>query len=362
MTFLTSAAAAAIQSNISTGQYNQTTVGLDSAVNWGSPGNTPPSADKIMASFTNVTELSFPLDKPKYYMNIHLATYKRQSYDAVGSLNFYGNIRLPLPGSINDVNSVDWSVEALGFAGAMTEQAIGEFQAGNYKGVAGAVVAGGAIAALQAVGGAGGGAGGGIAGGAEQVVVGAMAKAGLAANRFMTVVFKGPSYKSMQFNWRLVPRTPLESEQIRKIVKTLNNAMAPSVNTLAAGAGIGTILWNYPNVITMEYAPNPKYLMKFKPAVIMQFSANYTPGGTPAFYNLDGSQNVNAPEGIDIVLRTLELEYWVGNPNGGQDGDFTDSNNAGDVYGGTMGVSSDGGESFGNKARDLSNFGGGGVS
>jgi hypothetical protein len=349
---------AVVQNNQSIGAVTQQLSQLDQAGTYVQL-NVPQSADAIASNFMSFDVLAFPSDTPKYYMTLNLAAYKRTSVNVIGALNIYGSIRLPLPTQIVDSYNIAWDTRALGWAGALTQSAIDSFRAGNPGTAlaegAGAIATGAGTAMAQGI--------------ARQIAsplagqLGNLADAagsafGVAPNRFMTVVFDGPQYKEHTLSWRLVPRTPVESEQIRRLVKKLNNAASPYISTLGFNFGttFGSILWGYPDIVIASYSPNPKYLMKFKPAVIRRISANYAPAGIPTFYHNSaaGNEQVNAPEGIDLSISLLELEFWLGNENRGQDGDYNDSNDPGDVYGGHNGNVYDvNGDSSGLNPRQL---------
>src|SRR5215218_6342442 len=55
--------------------------------------------------------------------------------------------------------------------------------------------------------------------------------------------------------------------------------------------------------------------------VMEDFDIDYTPMGHAAFY----AGQENAPEGVNIRMRFIELEYWIS-------GNFNDSNDVEDVY------------------------------
>ncbi len=353
---------AAVQNNQSTGAITFQPNPLSQSNAFLQP-NVPQSADVIASTFMDFQTLAFPSDKPKYYMTLNLAAYKRQSVNVIGKLDIYSSIRLPLPTQIVDGYNIAWDTRALGWAGALTQSAIDSFRAGNNIDAA---IQGVGAAAVAVGGAAGQGIGRKFASPLINAVGGvgdALASAvGQAPNRFMTVVFDGPQYKEHTFSWRLVPRIPVESEQIRRIVKKLNNAASPFVG--ATTAQYGSILWGYPDIVIASYVPNPKYLMKFKPAVIRRISANYAPAGIPTFYHnaTAGVEQVNAPEGIDLSISLLELEFWLGNENRNQDGDYNDSNNPGDVYGGHTGnITDTNGDTSGNDPRQLRGVGSGGL-
>jgi hypothetical protein len=139
----------------------------------------------------------------------------------------------------------------------------------------------------------------------------AEALAGYSPNEFFTVLLKGPDYKNYSFTWAFFPKNKEESDQIKNIVRTLNNAMAVK---FAAG---GTF-WGFPNVFRLSYFPNSQYLNKFKNAAMKSLEIN-----SASFYaqpqGPHSSKPANPPEAVIIKATFEEMEYWV-------DGDFTDNN------------------------------------
>src|SRR5690606_8176912 len=101
-------------------------------------------------------------------------------------------------------------------------------------------------------------------------------------NQFFTVLLDGPKYKRHSLTWNLIPRNFAEADTIRRIIRLINNAMAPGL-ALAGGA-----LFSFPRVVRCAFFPNHRYLYRFKPAVITDFQINYTPMSQPSFYHQSG--------------------------------------------------------------------------
>lgn len=162
----------------------------------------------------------------------------------------------------------------------------------------------------------------------------ARSKLGYSPNSILTIFLKGPKYKRYQLSWRVSPKNPAEARSLQQIVLLLNNSMSPDI-TVASLFGLGLLSWfKFPKVFFPEIHPNSQYMYKFKPAVLENFVVNYTPGGQAAFYResnqtkltggTSGDGNGNAPEGLEIQMQFLELEYWLA-------GDFKDNNNPRDT-------------------------------
>lgn len=128
----------------------------------------------------------------------------------------------------------------------------------------------------------------------------ASALTGLTTNPFMSLLYHSPNFKTHQFSWRFIPRTPGESENVRKIVRTFQYHMLPTMSQ-------NYILFGYPSMAIITLAPSDTYLYKFKPCVITNFTANYAPGNTPSFYK--GGKA--APAAVEISVNLHEIEYWT---------------------------------------------------
>ena len=127
---------------------------------------------------------------------------------------------------------------------------------------------------------------------------------GLAENPFMTVLFKSPTFKEFQFNWRLAPRTPEESADINAIINMFKYYMLPDI---PGGRALGGTMLGYPSMVQIGFYGGDDYLFRFKPCVIKNMTVNYAPANTPSFFK--GAENV--PTEIDLSLNLLEIEYWT---------------------------------------------------
>lgn len=247
--------------------------------------------------------LRFPTEDIKYFVTLDYAKYVRNLSEQGRNVflqvkfNREGSIHLPLPISgMADTHDVEYVEEGLGLTGAAATGLMGTFggaQDGTSKLSAGAGAIGGF--ALQFADNFS----------AYQGTTGAIkALAGIAPNKFMTILLKGPKYKRHEFTWRLNPVGLDESATIRKIITKLNNLMA--VGLAASGT-----LWTFPYIFYIKYIPNSDYLYKFKPAVLESMTVNYVPSGTPAFYTPPTGAQGNPPDAVELRLRFMELEYWL---------------------------------------------------
>jgi hypothetical protein len=251
--------------------------------------NPPHQQIKSQISEANRPPLQYPADRPKYYMLFDVFDYQRAGLQSVGKLEKTvdgGFVILPLPQSLNDIHQVKWNDH------------INLFQE-----VLGAIPMSSAVKKI-----------------ASPLLTVGQNLLGVAPNQWMTILMEGPLYKRFSFTWSFSPREFRESDDLRKIIRSFNNWMAPSVKG-------GGFVWGFPKIFWVSILPNSKFMMKFKPAVLESFMVIPTPKGA-SFYHNEGAtaeNGDNPPEGISMEMKFLELEYWT-------EGDYKDNNDPHDVY------------------------------
>ena len=253
-----------------------------------------------------ISRLQFPSDLGKYYMSLGVSNFQRQSLMSLGTLNVKGSIKLPLPQQMTDTHNVNYDQQNIGAPVGGSADAAANQLTGGQSTTTNIAQAAGSIGStvMKAFGG-------------DNVEAAIKAFSGLAPNQFLTVLLQGPSYKEHDFSWKFAPRNPKESESVRLIIATLNNAMAP-----AMGGTTGSAFFQFPKIFSISFNnPNGemKYLYKFKPCVLKTMSVNYMPSGAPAFY-----RQTEAPDVVEIRCHFMELEFWL-------QGDF-DSNQGGGMF------------------------------
>lgn len=220
-------------------------------------------APAIGSKYTNARgSMAFPwdLEKQPYWMSFAFVAYsKTVTKGRAIDQNLYfedtGMIRLPLPNSMVDDQQVNYSAEPLNTAVLMN----------------------------------------------KTVADAASAATGTITNPLLTVLFKSPAFKKLQFEWKLAPSNESESRTINSIINTIKYNMLPS-------KGISGALLSYPNVVQLTIGSRSAdyFSYYFKPAVIETFSVNYTPSGTPSFFG-----TTKAPTEVQIRLGLMEIEYWL---------------------------------------------------
>lgn len=301
-----------IASNLSLGQVNQPNV--VAPIIYRSVSSSPPTEaiEYSLRKTTVVDSLSYPGERPKYYLRLNVGSYHR--FDGGGSLlrvrvDFEQSIYLPLPQQLIDVNQVVYDAQQLGtFGGGLATAAAKtisslkgntgvnnqENATGSVAGGLGGAVVGGALIAGDAI----------TRGNVSGLATAALGVVGYTPNQFLTILLKGPAYKRHSFTWLVSPRNERELENLYRIATYINNAKAP---VLEAGGA----LFGFPKVFQASFHPNSKYLYKFKPAVVESFTIDAAAGGLPSFTRANKFDGVNGAAVYQLRLDLLEIEYWL---------------------------------------------------
>lgn len=226
-----------------------------------------------------------------------------------------GTITLPIPGGINDINSVDWQKDDLNLATAGVADVITQFVA---KGSSAA-----GAAAQKNISAAFGGAGGKEA--LTSIVAVTAAQSALGANVLSRayggvlnpnseLLFGGPQLRNFTFTFRLSPRSSPEAVLVKKIIRTFKQAMSVQRSE-------SVLILKAPDTFAIEYItsggkPHP-YLTKFKECALTQCNVNYTPDGTYMTYA--GEPSMTAYE---LQLTFQELEPVFNDDYGTADNDY----------------------------------------
>ena len=124
-------------------------------------------------------------------------------------------------------------------------------------------------------------------------------QSGRVLNNRTELIFENIDRRTFTFDFKMIPRTETEAEQIQKIVKKIRLNMTPSFNQSA----ITNRTMIVPSLFEVEFKPNTKgYLPKIGKSVCT--SCNVTYGGArPQFYN-DGSP---VETSMTVTLQEIEL-------------------------------------------------------
>ena len=265
-------------------------------------------------------DITFPSDLldggRNYHMSMKFIKYQRRAIADQATVSVIGGIRLPIPNELSDTHRALMSPVEMGpMMGALLDATASNqsLVQGLQTGITNAMQATDANSMFTALrNGVVAGAGGvdyttlattaGAAYAAQQLGrtnIGALsALSGAAINPFMTVVYQNPALKNHSFSWKMIPRSQQESDNVMKIIKTLQQNMLPSLNPGQS------VIFNYPNLVEVELHPKSDYLYKFKRCFIQDITVNYAGGGVPAFYKS------GAPVSINVSITLQEIEMW----------------------------------------------------
>lgn len=329
-----------ILSNLSTGSINQVPIvqGPTAAEMYRSGSNISiPPIDAVNLSVkrtTTIDTLTFPGDRPKFYVAIEILGYHRFDGHGAGMfqvsrMDHQNSIIMPLPQMLTDANMVTYDQAELTLAGggagqilANSRNAMNNAQNAT-SGITQSVTDNAPLAAGLGAAAVGGAVTGFIANRTgiptsltRSLGTNAARLAGYTPNQFLTILLKGPAYKKHSLRWLVSPHNPQEAKNLQQIINVINNAKAPGVT--AGGA-----IFTFPSVFRVSIMPNSQFMYKFKPAVVESFTVDYTGGtGIPNFKrsSISGLGQDYPPGLLQIELNLLELEFWL-NQNYSDDND-----------------------------------------
>jgi len=116
-------------------------------------------------------------------------------------------------------------------------------------------------------------------------------------NPNMELLFNGPSLRNFSFSFKMTPRSPEESNEIKNIIRFFKKGMA-------AKAGGSRLFLSTPNVFELRYRKGREehpFLNKFKQCFLQNIAVNYTGEGVYSTYN-DGT-----PVSMTMTLQFKEI-------------------------------------------------------
>ena len=262
------------------------------------------------------------------YLLIKVVKYQPPGFTQVGKNNFtlqtgtkalQNNIEnplyyinLPMPGGIEDSNSVDWGKDSLNTIEAYGVQALGKILGGADfgKAIVSAVQAAGKDAATLSTAGAQDIVQSYFAGklvnsmGGNVSAEGILSRAtGQVLNPNMELLFNSVNLRNFSFTFDLAPRDPTESQMVKDIIRTFKSSMAPK--TKSGGKAIGAGLFvSAPDVFQLTFKTGNQdhpFLYKMKPCALTNMGVNYTASGPYATYN------DSTPVHMQMTLQFTEL-------------------------------------------------------
>jgi len=259
-----------------------------------------------------VANLYFPSNLEKHYILFKVKKRQRTSKLTAPNTNVKTVIALPIPAALSTGYNAKYANMPIGPAGREAQNIAAQAEGGGLQSVAdlltsesgkeslrGAVKNVGAALAQEqlstVIGAALGGVGGAVAGeAAGQALTGTLQSAGVARNPHLAVLFEGVDMRTHQFNYKLIPRSSVESLFLKDIIKEFKLAMAPEF--IESGH-----FFNYPDEFDIEF-PNGDFLFKIGTSVLVDFQVNYTAQDGSLFH-----QN-GAPVAVSISMTFQELD------------------------------------------------------
>ena len=248
--------------------------------------------------------------------------------------DYLGMVKMPMPSDVSDANNVSWGEDTMNNISA----ALTGFVGANMGASAGAKIGGGIFGALTGMEGSGDAAvtalfgadsilGGGLAdlmkGPSGEMVKSALQSRilagqgvqvspesilarglGVVPNANLELLFKSPTLREFQFNWKMTPRSREEAKTVRNIIRFFKQGMA--ARKLSGKAGMRSLWLGTPNVFHVQYKTNEELdiegVNKIKTCAVTGCAINYTPDGVWSAYE-DGQ-----PTSTVMTLRMQELE------------------------------------------------------
>ncbi len=135
------------------------------------------------------------------------------------------------------------------------------------------------------------------------IAANALIASGKVANPATKLLFRAPSLRQLQLDFRLVPASQKEAAEITKIISVFRQAAYPTIDYSSFNA-----LYNVPALFNIKFAfknkdgnANP-YMIQFKRCYLTQVTTTYNGSGVPAFFK-DGS-----PIETNLTLTFQETE------------------------------------------------------
>jgi hypothetical protein len=111
---------------------------------------------------------------------------------------------------------------------------------------------------------------------------------GLARNPFNAVLYSGPTFRTFEFEWKLIPKNLAEASAIKAIIREFKIAMHPSFIK-----GFEDNLFEYPDIYKINMS-NSQHTFKIAQCALKDFSVSYgTEGATPKYFEGDIPFSVN---------------------------------------------------------------------
>ena len=220
--------------------------------------------------------------KPRDIKGFKIAKHRDKGGRAGYTQRVLGSVFLPVPGSVQDSNNVDWSADKMDPAKLALANAFFE----NVQKGSGAIE--GAIDSLETIAKQVGENSGEVKTGVAAMLTKAATggsvltrTTGAVVNPNMELLFSGPTLRPFTFNWKMSPRDYEESEMIKKIIRMFKQSQAVKRSK-------SMLFLESPNTYAIRFltarGKEHGYLPKIKECALQGFSINYTPDGNYQTY------------------------------------------------------------------------------
>lgn len=237
--------------------------------------------------------------------------YSRPNRSASATVNATGNvISLPVPINMESNHVADWENASLGAwnqflndhsgdIANVTKKALSNYSATGSPDLINTIMNG--INVPKAMGDAAKAIGTDI-GTNNQIFRNIGATVALAKNPFQAVMFNQVGLRTFNFQYKLIPKSWEEAEQIKSIITSFKKAMHPSLGVDALNN-----LMRYPSMFGIEFADPEiaKMMFKFGMCVLTEVGVNYHGEGSAIYLNENGKR---APASIMLSLTFREIE------------------------------------------------------
>jgi hypothetical protein len=263
------------------------------------PVNSVAEMNRAASSFGG--SLSYPINRPlKHGMVFVFRSYDYSSVDRVikpaGRVG--GSVALPLPTNIQDSYDVNISQFELGATSALAADLLTGNTSGLQSdirslanlagdqnlpsGTSASELGQAGTALLQTLKAAGAFAGRNLLDtiGLDGISAGIDVAGGTVVNPHVALRFEGVNLKQHSFEWTLSPQSQDEAAALKAIANRIRTAASPSYAMGGGSSSLSRALLNYPDLVDIWFVGlDQSYFYYFKPAMIQNFSVNFSPNG-----------------------------------------------------------------------------------
>lgn len=256
------------------------------------------AVQKINATdITSAPIMQFPDQIGEYYMVLDFQSYSRPSPQMEAIFKRFRTIVLPIPRDLKESFDLNVEGKSQGAAGGLADLGVDLLRGAGEN-------AGGEFAILYSF----------VAQALEGAAGDVLGQAlGAVPNPHLQAIFSGVDLRNHTFQWTFAPRNPVESMNLKAIIKEIKKNSLPAYSTM------GTAALQYPPMVEIKLMPWGDGLIRFKKCLIKGVSVNYAPAGLPSFF-----AGTKEPTMIQLEIQFLETEIQTAKDYGLQPGERDD--------------------------------------